>query len=351
MRSCMIRRIMRLRPLVITLLVVLLLALAAAGGLWWYASGLLRQGIADWREDWRRQGGVADIAEPAIGGFPLALEATFASPVLALPTGETWRGPASVEARAWLWELADFGTIGFVAPGHHELDLPAGRLALDAAALSGALGFRDGLLRSLALDAREAHLANRDSGQSLRFDALSLSAGPLAPVEGKDYAIDLTLALAGLPLPPEAEGASLLGPRLERLRLVGQLRGPLAPQASPRAAAAYWRDGGGVLDLSAVELAWGDLTLAGEGTLTLDEAFRPLGAFSLEATGLLALVGRLDAAGLLDPGVVPALTAALRALAAGQGHEGADRVKLPVTMQDGVLSLGVIPIGELLPLF
>lgn len=348
MASCMIARTMRLRPLVITLAVVLLLVLAAAGGFWWYASGVLGEAIADWRDDWRRQGGIAEFADPPVGGFPLQLTADFAHPVLALPSGETWRGPALAVGKAWLWQLE---TIRFEAPGHHELDLPAGRLALDAAGLTGAFAFDGGYLHRIALELTEGTLVNRDSGQALSLEALRLAAGPLAPVAGRDYAIDVSFDLAGLPLPPEAEGAALLGPRLDRLRLVGQLRGPLALEAAPRDAAAYWRDGGGVLDLAEIELAWGDLTLEGEGTLTLDEAFRPLGAFAIEATGLLTLVQRLDAAGLLDPAVVPALTAALRALAAGQGHGELDRVKLPVTLQDGLLSLGQIPIGELRPVF
>ena len=339
---------MRLRTLVITLLVLLVLAGGALAGFWYYASNEVAKGIAAWRDDWQAQGGRAEFADPPIGGFPLELAADFAQPVLALPSGETWRGPPLVTARAWLWQLE---TIRFVAPGHHEFDLPAGRLALDANGIEGALAFGGGLLERIELDLRQARLVNRDTGQELAADALRLSAGPLAPVEGKDYAIDLALDLAGLPLPPEAEGAALLGQRLERLRLVGVLRGPLAPAAAPRAAAALWRDGGGVLDLAEIELRWGDLALKGSGTLTLDEAFRPLGAFSFETEGLLALIGRLDAAGLLDPAVVPALTTALKALASGQGNNGQDRVTLPITAQDGVLSLGLVPIGQLLPLF
>ena len=339
---------MRLKSLVATLLVLLLRAGGARAGFWYYASGELAKGITAWRADWRASGGRAEFADPPVGGFPLELAADFASPVLALPTGETWRGPATVTGRAWLWQLE---TIRFAAPGRHELDLPAGRLALEAAELEGAFAFAGGLLQRIELDLKRGRLANRDSGQELAAEAFFLSAGPLAPVEGKDYAIDITFDLAGLPLPPEAAGATLLGPRLERLRLVGQLKGPLAPGAAPRAAAALWRDGGGVLELAEIELLWGELRLEGSGTLTLDAAFRPLGAFSFETQGLLALIGRLDAAGLLDPEVVPVLTTALKALASGQGNNGQDRVSLPVTAQDGVLSLGLVPIGQLLPLF
>src|SRR5690606_36660547 len=124
-----------------------------------------------------------------------------AAPMLALPSGETWRGPAVTVGKAWLWTVE---TIRFEAPRHHELDLPAGRLALDAAALEGSLGFDGGLLRHIALELEQGLLVNRDSGQRVELASLAFSAGPLAPVAGKDYAVDLVLDLAGLPLPPDA---------------------------------------------------------------------------------------------------------------------------------------------------
>jgi hypothetical protein len=338
-----------LRRLVILLAVLLVLAGGALAGFWFYGRGLVADGIAGWQRDWRALGGTADFAPPPVEGFPLRLSARFIAPTLALPSGETWRGPPSVDAWAWLWS---FRTVHFEAPGHHELELPAGHLALDAEALGGSIAFGDLGPERLSLEVAQATLANRELGRSLHVDALTLSAGPLVPLDGRDYAIAFDGDLKGFPLPDgDALGAQLLAPTIQHLHLAGTLKGPLALEADPRAAAARWRDGGGVLELGRVELAWGDLALKGSGSLTLDEAFRPKGKLMFESAGLLALVERMDRAGLIDPEVAPALKTALKALAAGQDKTGRDLVTLPVTAQDGVLSLGIVPLGRLLPLF
>ncbi len=341
---------MRRKKLLIILLVLVLLLGGALSGFWYYAKGEVTAGIAQWRDDWRALGGTADFADPPVSGFPLQLSARFTQPLLALSDGQTWRGPPLVTASAWLWDLE---TIRFQAPGHQELEVPGGELALDTADLDGSIGFAGGLPNRITLKLTQGRLTNRDSGQQLSAEELSFAAGPFTSTErGMHYAIDLDLGLSGVPLPPgTALVAELLGPRLERLHLVGTLRGPLAPQAAPRAAAALWRDGGGVLDLTTIDLVWGDLTLKGSGTLALDEAFRPLGAFSFESAGLLQLVERMDAAGLLDPSAVPAIKTALKALASGQDAEGRDLVTLPITAQEGTLYLGLLPLGPLRPLF
>lgn len=338
-----------LRRLVIILAVLLVLAGGALAGFWFYGRGLVADGIAGWQQEWRALGGTADFAPPPVEGFPLRLSTRFLQPTLALPSGETWRGPPSVDAWAWLWS---FQTVHFEAPGHHELELPAGHLALDAEELSGSIAFGDMGPERLTLATTQATLANRDLDKSLHADTLALSVGPLVPQDGKNYAIAFEGDITGFPLPDgNALGAQLLAPTIQHLRLAGTLKGPLALEAEPRAAAARWRDGGGVLELSRVELAWGDLALKGSGSLTLDEAFRPKGKLMFESAGLLALVERMDQAGLIDPEVAPALKTALKALAAGQDKSGRDLVTLPVTAQDGLLSLGIVPLGRLLPLF
>jgi hypothetical protein len=156
--------------------------------------------------------------------------------------------------------------------------------------------------------------------------------------------------LSGFTLPPEgAAAAELVGPQIHLLKLAGRLEGLLRPAATPSAALAAWRDSGGILDLSAIELDWGELWLKGAGTLTLDEAFRPLGAFSFETLGLPALVQRATEAGALDRNAGETLARALGALASGTDERGRQRVQLPITLQDGSLYVGQIELGRLRP--
>lgn len=334
---------MRRRSFFIGLPILLLLLLGAAGGFWYYASGEVAKGIAAWRDDWQRGGGTARFEEPEIGGLPLEITARFAQPLIGLPSGETWQGPAEVTARTWLWSLT---TIRFDAPGKHRLTLPQGEIALEAAALEGALAFAKGGPESLTLELRDLRLEN--AGETLQAEAFALSA---AAVTAEEPAVALTLRLAGLPLPETEAPLSLVGARLELLSLEGVLRGRFAPGPSPRVIAAAWRDGGGILDIAALELSWGDFHVTGNGSLTLDEQFRPLGTFSFQTAGLIEVVERMDAAGLLDPDRTPLVKGALRALASGQDSQGRDLVTLPITLQDGLVMLGQIPLARLEPVF
>ncbi len=339
---------MRRKRLLITLSIILLLLGAAASGFWYYASGEVAKGIAAWREDWRRSGGIARFEDPVMGGLPLEITAHFTAPQVGLPSGELWEGPQTVTARTWLWQLT---TIRFDAPGTHRFALPQGDLQLDAAALNGAIAFAGDGPDSFTLALRDASLLNRSNGQSLAVETLTLAVSDLASQRDSDPAVALTLRLTGLPLPagPEAP-LNVIGARLELLSFSGTLRGPVQPGPSPRSILAAWRDSGGILDIATLELSWGDFHVTGSGSLTLDEAFRPLGAFSFETAGLIEVVERMDTAGLLDPDAAPVVKAALRALASGQDSQGRDLVTLPITLQDGMLMMGRIPLAHLEPL-
>jgi len=61
---------------------------------------------------------------------------------------------------------------------------------------------------------------------------------------------------------------------------------------------AAWRDGGGLLELDKFTLTAGDGALTGNGSLTLDEAFRPLGSASLQLSGAEAVEAALQRIGI-----------------------------------------------------
>jgi len=126
----------------------------------------------------------------------------------------------------------------------------------------------------------------------------------------------------------------------------GVLHGALTPPLD-RAALAAWRDQGGTLDIESLELAWGDLEATGEGSLSLDEAFRPLGAVTVTVNSPAALLDKLVEAGLVDTDLARRLRPALSAL--GQGSGGGKPISLPLTLQDGRVLLSGIPIARLQP--
>lgn len=335
------------RPLLIVV-AILLLAFIGFAVYWWIAVDRLRAGIVETREQLAAFGIAVEHGEPEIGGFPISLTLTLPNPVVTLPDGTRIVGPEALEGSARLWNLASISLRG---PGRYELSLPQGELLFEAEDAVMTLEIAGGLIDAVSLRLASAVLTNRVTAQTLAAEKLSLSLERILPrAGGQDTAF--ALQLEGLPLPASArETADLMGPRIGLLALAGRFEGPLLPGGDPRQIAAAWRDAGGILDLERIAFAWGQLGVSGEGTLTLDESFRPLGAFSLRTLALPALVARLAEAGVLDEETAARLAAALAARSEGNDESGREIVRLPVTAQDGVLSVGEVEIGPLRPLF
>jgi hypothetical protein len=340
-------RTMRLRFWFRALLALLIVGLLALTILWLVVRDEFKTIIAAWRSDMEARGFAIAAGPPAYGGWPLKLEARFAAPVITAPGGQRWEGPQEVAGYAWLWDLE---TIIVEGPGRHRLEVEGGPLAIDLPEGALTLGFARGGLERVAVETSAPVVTNEVSGRDLTLDRLALDVAPLTPKSDGKAEVGFAFELAGFALPPEMTGAAeLLGPEILLLKLEGRLEGALRPSQSWTAFAAAWRDGGGILDLRAIELDWGELWMKGAGTLTLDQAFRPLGAFSFETLGLPALIARATEAGLLEPSAGQTLERALAALATGTDERGRQRVLLPVTLQDGRLYVGQIELGQLRP--
>ena len=330
------------------LLALLIVGLLALTILWLVVRDEFRTILANWRSEMEAMGFVVAAGPPEFGGWPLQLEARFAAPVITLPSGERWEGPATVAGHAWLWDLE---TIVIEGPGRHRLEVEGGPLAIELPEGALTLGFANGRLDRVALELAKAVVRNETSGRSLGLDRLALETAPLTPKPDGSAEIGFAFELAGFALPTEMAGATaLVGPEIALLHLQGRLSGQLALERSWEAFLAAWRDSGGILDFAVIELDWGELWAKGAGTLAADQAFRPLGAFSFETLGLPALIARATEAGLLEQSAGQTLERALSALATGTDDRGRQRVQLPVTLQDGRLYVGQIELGRLRPL-
>jgi len=132
---------------------------------------------------------------------------------------------------------------------------------------------------------------------------------------------------------------------IERLSGEGVLRGAIA-YPFDRAALAAWRDDGGTLEIESLELAWGDLTATGSGSLSLDDAFRPIGAVTITVNDPAALLDKLAESGLVEAGLARRVRPALTALGRSRGGEP---IELPLTLQEGRLLLSGIAIARIEP--
>ena len=95
-----------------------------------------------------------------------------------------------------------------------------------------------------------------------------------------------------------------------------------------------------------MDLAWGSVSLSGQGTLALDAAGRAMGALTAKLKGHGALLDVAVAYGQIGKGSAKAGKLLLDLLAAANGGE----LSVPLRLQDGRLYLGPVILARLRPL-
>ncbi|MGI4800754.1 MAG: DUF2125 domain-containing protein [Janthinobacterium lividum] len=183
------------------------------------------------------------------------------------------------------------------------------------------------------------------------LDATDLDiAAPSGPVRIGSARLDsrpdgLAMLLSTVSLP--GSDGQPIQPPIDSLHVVARLSTPVVPMPTAAESAQRWRAAGGHLDIDDAALAWGPLAVTGTATLALDPALQPTLTGHLAATGLFAGLDRLVATGALTVSSALAARGMLTILAA---PSGAGPVALPVTVQNGTVSLARIPVLRLAPL-
>ena len=313
---------------------------------WRWAEQRLRAGVAAWAEAVHARGWSPRWDEPESGGWPFAATLTLPEARLSggeadLPGGLDWQ-PGRVTLR-----------VGFRHP----------RMLVVTAAKEGALRlatlpplrYAAGALHArLRLDAAATGADIAATG--LRFWQEGTPQGALT-VGRATLHIDpapqphLTLSASALALPPPPAGQGWpLGDAIARLEADATLSGAYPPAGGLAARAASWRDSGGNLAVPRLDLAWGDLTIASSGRFGLDARLQPVAAVTARMTGYDAAVDALRDGGVVAAGPATAIKAVLGLLAQVPPEGGAPVVELPLTVQDGLLTAGRIPLARLPPM-
>ncbi|MFZ5608068.1 MAG: DUF2125 domain-containing protein [Pseudomonadota bacterium] len=294
-------------------------------------------------------------ARRQLGGFPFRLIATYDKAVVTgAGAGYGWgvRGD-KVALIAQPWNR------------HHViLHAPDAQVALslDWADGEGRLGGHSATMKAGTLQAslssvpgrgpkRLSLVASKVAGETTLFGIGPFTAADMElhlrwpkPSAAKDegliepIVLEPALRIADVTLQGRALGA--LGPRLDSLIIDASLSGPAIPSREAAALAA-WRDAGGTLDVPRLVLRWGPLEVTGSGTLALDDALRPLGALALDAQGLDAALATLEASNRIDGKAAELLRITLQLLTERKAE--AARTRVPVNIQEGIVSIG--PVG------
>lgn len=336
------------------LAIILAILVLGWGVFWWLAQGRFADALDD-REARLEEHGVAlSYKARSIGGFPFRLIATYENVVVTgAGSGFGWgiQGPrADLIAMPWnnahvILDMRDAETAlsidwtgadgmsreytGIMQTNVLQMSISAAsglsRISLDMNGVEGDTT----LLNIGAFDARDLqfHMRWPEDGA---YDGESLD----API-----VLEPALRVKDLVFKGRTFGA--LGPKLDALALQGALRGEGVP-GRDAASLNAWRDSGGTLDMPFMEMRWGPMAVDGSGTVAIDEDFRPIGAFSLNAKGMDAALATLEASTTVSSDAAELLRITFDLLGAREDA----KIQLPITLQDGVISVGPVGIVE-----
>jgi hypothetical protein len=338
-------------PFVALALVLLLGGLHAA--LWAWATARLEEGAAAWAGLRRAEGWQVAHGPATRGGWPLSARLTLDGVALRrdgigwqaehltldLSPGSPDRLRLGAGGRQAL--LAGDQAVPMLAEGM-VADLPLGPRGIGIAGLPRDAALRAERLR-LDLPAGPLELA------ALRLDLASGDGAgpgdPLVVLRGSVARVALPPGLAGMP------ALAALGPGLDRVSLDAALSGPWPGLAGPPALrAARWRDGGGTLELRALEFGWGAARAGMTAALALDGALQPAGEGVLRLAGAGAVLDALREAGLIGRREASGAQLLLAMMQRSPPEGGPPRLDLPVVLERRALSLAGMALGRLPPL-
>jgi hypothetical protein len=131
-------------------------------------------------------------------------------------------------------------------------------------------------------------------------------------------------------------------------QLSGRIMGRVPPEPLPHALAA-WSNEGGYLDLTQLKANWEAITdVSIDGSIALDRQLQPMASLTARLRDYGELIDWLESIGVLQQGqALPtklALGAMTRPAADGSGEAES---QIPITIQDGYLSVGAIKVAQI----
>ncbi len=333
------------------LVIVAVLAFSMVYVIYWVgAAYYFSQTVTGWLEAHRDAGYQVDFGDYRFSGFPVLFRLDFKNPSFAAPNAPNaqppwaWRGVHAV-AESSPWSPL---TLSVRAPGEHSLDITqdgetvtyAGSIGELTAVLplggswppQGKLTIRDLDMRAeggVRVAVRRAVVDIKRLGGS--------GADPQTPT------VRFALDAGGVTAP--AAFALPFGDSIAQLFLEGQILGYIEPGPAPESLA-RWRDAGGVLEISRLNVNYGPLNMWSAGAMALDPQLQPIGAFTAKVKGFFEAVSRLRKAGLINGKAALTATVMLGAMARKSKEGGPSTLNLAFTIQDRKIYAGPAPLAE-----
>jgi hypothetical protein len=321
-------------------LLFLLVALTVLWSAYWFVgSSFLRSAANDWIAAQAANGVTVETSSLSVAGFPNRFDLTaegirFADPA----SGIGWQAPfAQVFAMTWKpWHVIA------ALPPEQTVILPVQEITVISEGLRASVRARPNPDLPLAMAIVETGPISASSSQGWThgLDKAVLSIGAAT---GTPNAYDIAADIAGLAPDPALlrqiapEGG--LPPEIAaiRLRATATLTAPLdrhAGEIRPRLAS---------VALSDFEIDWDKVVLTADGSITPDDQGLASGRINFTIANWRTVLPILVASGTVRPQLARTAETMLEGLARQTGDP--EVLKIPLTLQDGWMSFGPIPLG------
>ena len=314
-------------------------ALAWTG--WWYAVALGQEkALEAWFADRAKAGWQAEHGEIELTGFPLRLERRIPEIRLADPeAGWAWAAP-----------FLEIGS-GPVNPTHFEVDWPGTQnFAVPGESVeiaSDAMGARLAVRPETALRLVEASVETAGLGISARSGwdaaAAAVEARVAARVNDAGYEVALRAERVTMPRPLMAriDPLGMAGRELDRLVVEGAA---VFTRPLDREVVEEGRIGLVAADIRRADLQWGEIRLAVEGDIRVDEDGYPEGELDVTARHWREIVKMARRSGAIGGDMADAIMSALELVAMLGGDS--ERLDATLTLEDGRVWLGPVALGD-----
>jgi hypothetical protein len=323
------------------IVIVITVIIGSYGVFWLVVANTVEDQIDVWVKHRQLDGTAVTYEGLRREGFPGAIRFTLDRPSTTSPAWE-WRGD-SAEITVKPWSLTN---IQVNLSGNHQGMVVANHVeepfTVTADNLRADIRLKDGVARTLS---------STGDGLKLQYgknaETLSLAEHNISIVPGPEAMVNWALRLRDLRVPQSLRPP--MGHRVQHFDAKGQLEGPITGNTLVEALS-YWRDQGGKLDVTSLDIGYAPLNVSGNGTFALDSDMQPIGAFTIQAKGVMQSVDRLVEAGLIK-GLNSLATKLVLATLTKTPPGGGERyLELPLTLQDRLLTAGPFDLVKFRPI-
>lgn len=325
---------------------LILLALSILGGfiLFEYSVKWLEKEILSTKIRLEQQGYAVSYSSISITGNPLLMEIKLENPSLKAPQEIwAWQGKGLVISvypwKPYILTCSFSGDQKITAP--KNAPIPLGTLSIE-----GALGVftlsSEGKLEQADFKVGAITSLLETQVQAVSLKNFSLNMTQLNhPLNSK-----FTFTTEVVNLESLLKSAPLDYPLI--LNIKGELSGYTSKTSSPRSLS-QWRDGGGIMNIISLNISWPPINAEAEGTLTLDKNMYLLGSFSSKITGYQEALEDMVKLGWIKKKKALMASFVLELFTTTNGS-GFKQLTVPITLQNGTVSVGPAPLIKLQPL-